>query len=74
MAYCIEHSFTLEDLPLEVYKQHHELFDEDVYKAISLERCVNGRKVLGGPAPENVRAEAKRLLEETEAMEAAYAG
>ena len=27
-----------------------------------LERCVNGRKVLGGPAPENVRAESERVL------------
>ncbi len=72
VAYCIEHTYTLESLPLEIYRQHHELFSEDVYEAISLERCVNGRKVLGGPAPENVRAEAKHLLQETEKMEAAY--
>ena len=25
-----------------------------------LENCVNGRKVLGGPAPENVKAQVKR--------------
>ena len=72
VAYCIEHTYTLESLPLEIYRRHHELFSEDVYEAISLERCVNGRKVLGGPSPENVRAEAKRLLQETEKMEAAY--
>lgn len=62
VAYCIEHGRTLEDLPLETYRAFHSLFDEDLYEAISLERCVNGRKVLGGPAPENVRAESERVL------------
>ena len=49
-------------MPLETYQAFHPLFGEDVYEAISLERCVNGRKVLGGPAPENVRAESERVL------------
>ena len=62
VAYCIDHDQTLETLPLKQYKEHHELFDQDVYEAISLDRCVNGRKVLGGPAPENVRREADRVL------------
>ena len=62
IAYCIDHNFTLETLPIEQYRAHCELFGEDVYDAISLERCVNGRRVLGGPAPENVRREAARVL------------
>ena len=62
VAYCIDHDQTLETLPLKQYKEHHELFDQDVYEAISLDHCVNGRKVLGGPAPENVRREADRVL------------
>ncbi len=62
VAYCIDNHFTLETLPLEQYQAHCELFGEDVYDAISLERCVNGRRVLGGPAPENVRREAARVL------------
>ena len=62
VAYCIDHNFTLETLPIEQYRAHCELFGEDVYDAISLERCVNGRRVLGGPAPENVRREAARVL------------
>ena len=36
---------------------------EGVYQAISLEKCVGGRRVLGGPAPENVRFQARRVLE-----------
>jgi argininosuccinate lyase len=62
IAYCVENGLTLETLPLEKYKEFHEKFDSGVYDAISLEHCVNGRKVLGGPAPENVEAQAKRVL------------
>lgn len=62
VAYCVEHDLTLEALPLEKYKEFNALFDGGIYDAISLERCVNGRKVLGGPAPENVEAQAKRVL------------
>ena len=62
VAYCIDHHETLETLPLAEYREHCELFGEDVYDAISLERCVNGRRVLGGPAPENVRRETARVL------------
>ena len=62
VAYCVENSLTLETLPVEKYKEFSENFDEGIYDAISLERCVNGRKVLGGPAPENVEAQAKRVL------------
>lgn len=29
----------------------------------SLENCVNGKKGLGGPAPENVKAQVKRVRE-----------
>lgn len=62
VAHCIENDLTLETLPLDVYRGFHELFGEDVYLAISLDVCVNGRKVAGGPAPENVKREAERVL------------
>ncbi len=54
VAECIDKGLTLETLPLENYKELSELFDEDVYKAISLETCVRERKSFGGPAPESV--------------------
>ena len=62
VALCLEKGLTLETLPLEEYQAICPAFDEGVYQAISLERCVAGRKVLGGPAPENVRAQAQRVL------------
>ena len=62
VALCIEKGLTLETLPLSEYQKICGDFDEGVYRAISLEKCVNDRKVQGGPAPENVRAQAQRVL------------
>ena len=52
---CIEKNLTLETLPIEEYKALCDVFDEDVYDAISLETCVMQRKAAGGPAPESVK-------------------
>ena len=62
VALCIQKGLTLETLPLEEYQKVCSAFDQGVYAAISLEKCVGGRKVLGGPAPENVKAQANRVL------------
>ena len=62
VALCIEKGLTLETLPMEEYQAICPAFEEGVYQAISLERCVVGRKVPGGPAPESVRAQAQRVL------------
>ena len=61
VALCIERGLTLETLPLAEYKKVCESFDEGVYEAINLEKCVNDRRVKGGPCPENVRAAAKEV-------------
>lgn len=63
VALCIERGETLESLSLEEYKRVHPAFDEGVYEAISLDKCVCDRKVFGGPAPENVRAQAAHVLD-----------
>ena len=55
VAQCIEKDTTLEELPLEDYKALCGEFEEDIYQAISLETCVKGRTVVGGPAPERVK-------------------
>lgn len=52
---CIEKGETLETLPLAEYRTAHPAFEEDVYEAIDLNRCVKLRNVDGGPAPEAVR-------------------
>ena len=53
---CIELGCTLETLPLESYQAVCPLFSEDVYQAIDLLTCLNGRTVPGGPAPQAVTA------------------
>lgn len=54
VALCIDNGLTLEALPLEEYKKICELFDDEVYTAINLEKCVADRKVAGGPSSESV--------------------
>ena len=55
VALCIEKGLTLETLPLDEYRKMTELFDDDVYNAISLDTCVKERKSEGGPSPETVK-------------------
>ena len=55
VAYCIEHNYIFETLPIEVYKEYSPMFDTDVFDAIDLETCVNERKVYGGPAEASVK-------------------
>ena len=61
VAVCIEKGTTLEELPLEEYRKICDVFDEGVYQAITLEKCANDRKVLGGPNSDNVKAQAQRI-------------
>ncbi len=61
VALCIRKGLTLETLPLEEYKGICDLFDDGVYEAIDLDKCVNDRTSLGGPAPKNVLAQVARV-------------
>ncbi len=66
VAQCIEKGLTLETLPIADYKAMTDLFDEDVYDAISLDTCVKERKSFGGPSPDEVVkqiASAEKALE-----------
>ena len=63
---CIELGVTLETLPINEYKKLSDSFDEDVYKAISLDTCVNERKSQGGPSPESVKAQIEYVIDNLE--------
>ena len=54
VALCIDKGTTLEELPIEEYKKICDLFDDGIYTAINLEKCVNDRLVIGGPSKSNV--------------------
>ena len=51
---CIKTGDTLDTLTLKDFRAISSLFDEDVYVALELRTCVNGRKVYGGPAKDSV--------------------
>lgn len=66
VAQCIDKGLTLETMPLDDYRAMTELFDRDVYEAISLDTCVRERKSEGGPSPDAVREQialAEKALE-----------
>ena len=52
---CIKAGETLDTLPLKDFRSVSPVFDMDVYQALELNTCVNGRKVYGGPAREAVQ-------------------
>ncbi len=56
VAYCIQNDTVLDALSMEEFKQFSTLFEEDIYDEISVETCVNRRKLTGGPAAETVDA------------------
>ena len=63
--YSIEHDKALDDLTMDEFKEFSDIIEDDIYNAISMETCVNDRKVIGGPAKEVVEkaiADAKEFL------------
>ena len=54
VAQCIEENCVLDELSLEKYREHSELFEEDLYNEISLETCVSKRISEGGTSVESV--------------------
>ena len=60
---CIRTGDTLDTLTLRDFRAISGLFDTDVYDALALKTCVNGRKVYGGPAKESVEKQIS-LIEE----------
>jgi len=61
VAYCIDNNKTLEDLSIDEYKEISEVFENDIYSAIDLSVCVNGRRVYGGPAASQVTLQIEKL-------------
>lgn len=55
VLYCINNNTSLEDLSLEEFKAISPVFDETVYDAISIEKCVQSRNITGGPSPEYIK-------------------
>lgn len=55
VLYCEEKGKSLEELTIEELKGFSTIFENDVYEKISPEKCVEARKVPGGPSPQAVK-------------------
>ncbi len=69
---CIDKDLTLDTLPLSTYKEFSDKFSGDIYEAIDLKTCVEGRKVVGGAAPQTEQKHInliKQFLKENELYE-----
>jgi len=63
VALCIQNGTVLEELPLETYQGFSELFDNDLYEAIDLYKCVEKRISQGGTSVASVEAQIKYVRE-----------
>jgi argininosuccinate lyase len=57
---AVSHNCDLTELPLAVLQGFHASIGKDVYDAMSLRGSLNARNILGGTAPEQVRAQIER--------------
>ena len=64
VARCIAEGCVLETLPLEVYRQYSDLFDEDLYQDIDLLTCVQKRISEGGTSVQSVEAQIAYVKEQ----------
>ena len=64
VLYCIDNSKAIEELNISELKSISDVFDEDVYDAISLETCVGKRNTIGAPGPDAIN----KVLEINEAF------
>ena len=67
VLYCIENNKAIDNLSMQEFKSFSDKIEEDVYNEISLEKCVSGRSLPGGPAKESVICQiesAKKFLNE----------
>ena len=52
---CIAKDKTLEELTLDEFKGYSSLFEKDIYEAIDLVKCCEGRTSYGGPSEASVK-------------------
>ena len=66
VARCVAEGRVLENLPLDIYRQYSDRFEEGVYDAVDLAACVSRRISEGGTGPESVREQLKYLDEQVQ--------
>ena len=56
VLYCINKNISIDQMSLEELKAISDVFEEDVYEAISLDTCVNKRLTIGAPGKSAMEA------------------
>jgi len=70
VRHCEERGCDLADLPLEQLQAFHPSIEQDIFGVLTLEGSVAARNHIGGTAPERVKAEARRILDDAGAGKA----
>ena len=70
VADCIAKGKVLEELTMEEYQSYSPLFEQDVYAAVDLVNCCEGRTSYGGPSAASVRRQIEQALAALDAWEA----
>ena len=55
VLYCIDKKCAIDDLEIKELKEFSELFDEDIFDAISLKTCVSKRLTIGAPGQDAMK-------------------
>ena len=55
VAYALSNNKALDEFTMDEFKACSPIFEDDVYDAISMKTCVDGRSIIGGPAAETVK-------------------
>ncbi len=69
VAQCIQDGLILETMPIEAYRRHSDLFEEDLYKEISLQTCVEKRISEGGTSLVSVLAQIQYIKDKLEVFQ-----
>ncbi len=66
VLYCSENGKKLDELSVEEFKTFSDLFEADILTAVKLENVIENRNLVGGPAPQTVLSEIKRVRKTVE--------
>ena len=69
VAYALDKGKGLDELSLKELQQTSDLFEEDIAQSLDLLTCVSQRKTIGGPAPEQVKAQIDSIRQFAESLE-----
>lgn len=59
VLFCVKNRISLDEMPLEEYQKISQVFEQDIYEAISMKTCVETRNTIGAPGFEAM----KKVLE-----------